>query len=45
MNIIKIWNTQQEIADSLKCPVTTLNSYLNKYKNKTYKNSYWRYEN
>jgi hypothetical protein len=45
MNLIKVWNTQQEISDSLQCPPTTLNAYLNKFKNKKYKNSYWRYEN
>jgi len=45
MNLIKTWNTQQEIANSLKCPATTLNTYLNKFKNKIYINYYWRYEN
>lgn len=44
MNLIKTWNTQKEIAISLKCPATTLNSYLNIFKNKTYYNYYWRYE-
>lgn len=45
MNLIKIWNSQQEIANELKYPATTINSYLNKRKDNTYKNSYWRYEN
>lgn len=44
MNLIKTWNSQQDIANALLCPPTTLNNYLKKYKNRTYKNYYWRYE-
>lgn len=44
LQLIKIWDTQQEIATFFNFPATTLNSYLNKYKNKQYKNYYWRYE-
>lgn len=45
MNLIKIWNTQKEISDNFNCPVATLNTYLNKFKNKTYHDYYWKYEN
>jgi len=45
MNLIKIWNSQKEISDTLLCSESNLNKYLkNDSKRGTFRNHIWKYE-